>query len=169
MESNKHIFITNGVARSGKDTFAKFLDEFVPTSKVSSIDYVKYIAKRCEWDPTTKTEKDRKFLSDLKILMGNYNDLPYRTIREAVEHFMKSPEKNVLLIDIREPAEIDRAKKEFNAETILIVNPNVPHILSNMADRHVHEYEYDWIIKNSGTLEEFKEKVREFAKTKNLI
>ena len=40
----KHIYITNGVARCGKDTFAKLLNEFVPTIKYSSIDKVKDIA-----------------------------------------------------------------------------------------------------------------------------
>lgn len=166
---NKHIFITNGVARSGKDTFADFVAEMVATEKVSSIDYVKYIAKRCEWDPTTKTEKDRKFLSDLKMLMTEYNDLPYRTIQEAVERFHKNPELEVLIIDIREPEEIDRAKREFGADTILIVNPYVPHITSNEADRRVYEYEYDWIIYNTGTLEEYEKKVEDFLIQKGIL
>ena len=42
---NKQIFITNGMARCGKDTFAKYLNEIIPTLKYSSIDKVKEIAK----------------------------------------------------------------------------------------------------------------------------
>ena len=35
---NKYIFVTNGMARSGKDTFAVLMNEFVPTKKYSSIE-----------------------------------------------------------------------------------------------------------------------------------
>ena len=35
---NKYIFVTNGMARSGKDTFAALMNEFVPTKKYSSIE-----------------------------------------------------------------------------------------------------------------------------------
>ena len=59
LEMNKHIFITNGMARSGKDTFAAFLNEFIPTMKISSIDKMKEIAVQCGWD-WKKEEKDRK-------------------------------------------------------------------------------------------------------------
>ena len=44
---NNQIYITNGMARCGKDTFAQILDEIVPTLKYSSIDKVKSIAKQC--------------------------------------------------------------------------------------------------------------------------
>lgn len=47
---NKRIFITNGMARCGKDTFAKFLNEITPTMKYSSIDKVKDIARLCGWE-----------------------------------------------------------------------------------------------------------------------
>ena len=47
------------MARSGKDTFAEYLNDFVPTLKYSSIDKVKDIAKQCGWDGT-KNEKSRK-------------------------------------------------------------------------------------------------------------
>ena len=40
---HKYIFVTNGMARSGKDTFAALMNEFVPTKKYSSIDYIKEI------------------------------------------------------------------------------------------------------------------------------
>lgn len=164
----KQIYITNGVGGCGKDTFAKFLGELVPVVKRSSIDKIKDIAIYCGWD-SKKTEKDRKFLSDLKVLTTEYNDFPFQSIKEEVDEFMSWSDEKVMLIDIREPAEIERAKKEFGAETILIVNPNIPHITSNMADKNVYEYEYDWIIKNDGTLEDFRETVKQFANDRGLI
>ena len=81
---NKRIFITNGMARCGKDTFAKFLNEITPTMKYSSIDKVKDIARLCGWEGG-KTERDRKFLSDLKMLISEYSDLPFLATKEKID------------------------------------------------------------------------------------
>lgn len=164
----KKIYITNGVGGCGKDTFANFLNEFVTVVKYSSIDKVKTIARICGWDGG-KTERDRKFLSDLKCLTTEYSDMPFKDIARMVDFFRNNTNASVLLIDIREPGEIKRAVKEFGAETILIINPNIPHITSNMADKNVYEYEYDHVIKNSGTLEQFREKVKEFIEEQELM
>ena len=159
----KQIFITNGMAGCGKDTFAQFLGEIVPTFKYSSIDRVKKVAEMCGWYGR-KTEKDRKFLSDLKTLCTEYNDMPFDMIRIKVDKFRNKSNKDVaMLIDIREPEEIERAKKAFGARTILIKNDNVKFIDSNPADANVYMYQYDFVIENNSTLEAFKEKVREFA------
>jgi dephospho-CoA kinase len=160
---NKHIFILNGMGGCGKDTFAGFLLDIVPTFHYSSVYKIKEIAEACGWDGG-KTEKDRKFLSDLKLLTTEYNDLPFKDISEEVEFFRNTTIYfKVLLIDIREPAEIERAKKAFGAKTILIKNDRVPHIHSNMADNGVFDYDYDIVIENNGTLEDFRETVKKFA------
>jgi hypothetical protein len=160
-KKSKQVFITNGMARCGKDTFATFLNELTPTLKYSSIDKIKEVAKFCGWNGG-KTEKDRKFLSDLKVLTSEYNDTPFNAVKEAVEAFNKDKEHKVLLIDIREPQEIEKAKQAFGAKTILIENKNVQQISSNMADAGVYDYAYDFVIQNNGTLEEFKDTVRKF-------
>lgn len=162
---NKHIFILNGMGGCGKDTFAEFLDVFIPTYHTSSVSTVKRIAMDCGWTGE-KTEKDRKFLSDLKCLLTEYKDIPFKDMQRTVAVFNASPTNayyKVLLIDIREPAEIERAKKAFGAKTILIKNDRVPKIESNMADAGVFDYDYDIVIENNGTLDEFKETVKKFA------
>lgn len=159
---NKQIFITNGMARCGKDTFAKFLNEIIPTLKYSSIDKVKNIAKLCGWNGG-KSDKDRKFLSDLKLLTSDYSDMPFEAIKQKVDNFMKDKKHSVMLIDIREPEEIERAKTAFDAKTILIENKKVRFIQSNMADANVFNCTYDYIIENNGTLNEFKENIKKFA------
>ena len=146
----KYIFITNGMARSGKDTFAEYLNDFVPTLKYSSIDKVKDIAKQCGWDGT-KNEKSRKFLSDLKILTSKFNNMPFRAIKTTVDQFKEDKEKRILLIDI-------------GAKTILIKRNNVKIITSNMADADVFDYDYDFVIENNGTLDDFYWTVYNFAK-----
>ena len=159
---NKQIFITNGMARCGKDTFATFLNGYIPTLKYSSIDKVKEIAKLCGWSGG-KTEKDRKFLSDLKVLTTEYSNMPFKAIEEEVDKFKADEKHLVMLIDIREPEEIEKAKKAFDAKTILIENKRVKIIDSNMADANVFNYTYDFIIQNNGTLDEFNDKILIFA------
>lgn len=164
---NKQIFITNGMARSGKDTFAVILNGIVPTLKYSSIDKVKDIAKLCGWDGG-KSERDRKFLSDLKLLTSEYSNMPFNAICSEVKKFLSDETYVVMLIDIREPAEIEKAKRAFNAKTILIENNRVKNISSNIADANVFNYTYDYIIQNNGSFEEFKENILRFA-TENIF
>lgn len=153
------------MARCGKDTFAKFLNELTPTLKYSSIDKVKDIAYLCGWDGSSKTERDRKFLSDLKILTTNYSDMPFKAIKAQVNKFVDDKDHFIMVIDIREPDEIERAKTVFGAKTILIENNRVKHISSNMADANVFSYTYDYKIQNNGTLEEFKSNIEEFYRS----
>lgn len=162
----KLVFITNGTGGCGKDTFAEILDDFVDVTKISSIDPIKQFARFLGWQGG-KSEKDRKFLSDLKLAMTEYNDTLFKwmqnnyvlwSTRSDFDHAIP-----VLLIDIREPEEIERAKKAFNAKTILIKNDRVAPITSNMADAGVFNYEYDFVIENNGTFEEFEETIKKWA------
>ncbi|MGN0297790.1 MAG: hypothetical protein ACI4C1_01160, partial [Lachnospiraceae bacterium] len=107
--------------------------------------------------------KDRKFLSDLKLLTTEYSDLPFKAMKSQVQEFILSSVYSVMLIDIREPREIERAKVAFSAKTILIENKRVKPINSNVADANVFNYTYDYIVQNNGTLDEFKENVKTFA------
>lgn len=160
---NKYIFVTNGMARSGKDTFAALMNEFVPTKKYSSIDYIKEIAKLCGWNGQ-KNEKSRKFLSDLKVLTSQYNDLPFKMIQKQIDGFNKDEKYNVLLIDIREPKEIKKLCNAYcSVKTILIRRNSVKNITSNMADAGVFDYDYDFIVENNGTIDELKNSVKNFV------
>lgn len=150
------------MARCGKDTFAVYLNEIVPTLKYSSIDKVKEIAKLCGWDGG-KTEKDRKFLSDFKMLTTEYSDMPFNAIKQRVDEFLVDDKFSILLIDIREPKEIEKAKKSFGAKTILIKNDRVKNISSNFGDANVFNYIYDFVIDNNGTLEDFRNTIYKFA------
>ena len=155
------------MARCGKDTFANILNEFIPTLKYSSIDKVKEIAKLCGWNGG-KTEKDRKFLSDLKVLTSKYSNMPLESIINKTIEFLNNDYYQVMLIDIREPEEIEKAKKILKAKTILIKNDRVQMITSNMADANVFNYNYDFTIENNGTLEEFKDKIINFVNSEVL-
>ena len=154
----KRIFIINGSGGVGKDLFVNMVktsvSKFSPyiVWNYSSIDKVKTIATQIGWNGG-KTEKDRKFLSDLKVLTTEYNDMPFNDLKRIVNLFKEKQNVVFLFLHIREPNEIERAKNEFNAHTILITRDSVPQITSNIADGGVFNYHYDTIIKNNGTKE----------------
>lgn len=166
---DKQIFIINGSGGVGKDTFVQLVSEELNSIlkrlntviNFSSVDKVKQIAKEIGWNGK-KTEKDRKFLSDLKILTSEYCDMPFISMKEKVNKFYIDEKSKILFLHIREPEEIERAKKEFNAKTVLVIRDSVKHIISNLADKNVFNYEYDVIINNNGTIEDLRQIAKEF-------
>ena len=165
-------FIINGRPRSGKDTFVNFcLEELGAFGKlISTVDFVKEIAARCGWD-TTKTPKNRKFLSDLKDLLTNWGDIPYKKTLQEIDMFKFDldywdvSDKGVVFIMCREPKEIERFERELNAKSVLIRRASVEfEQQSNHADSEVLNHKYDYIIENNGTVDELKEKAKEFLK-----
>ena len=160
----KKIYITNGSAENGKDSFADFVGKYISTYKYSSIDLVKEMFEVVGVSKKEKTEKKRRLWSDGKDLLTEYDDIPFKDVTSIVTDFKNNKiEAEVLLIDIREPEEIARAVETFGAETILVRNPNAIKIESNHADRDVENYEYDYIIENDGTLEQLERVAKLFV------
>ena len=155
----KQIVIINGTGGSGKDTFVEFCQKYGNVKNFSSIDKVKEIAKQIGWTGT-KTEKDRKFLSDLKKLTTEYNDMAFNSISDEVAKFNES-EDDVMFIHIREPEEILRAANAFGAKTLLIKRVGLENISSNYSDANVENYKYDYVIEND-TLENLENSAMEF-------
>lgn len=152
----KKVYVQNSVGGSGKDTWASLLNKYIPTYKYSIVDLPKEAAKVLGWDGG-KTEKDRRFLSDIMDLSTEYNDAPFKDVLSVVTDFKNNKdfsEYEVFIIDMRDPKDIARAVETFGAKTILIRNPRVKKIETNHADRDVENYEYDYIIENDGTLEQ---------------
>lgn len=160
----KQVFIINGSGGVGKDTFvslvAKAFDQ--PIMNFSSVDKVKEIARIIGWGGG-KTEKDRKFLSDLKLLCTDYNDMPFNSMSEKVNEFTQN-NAVMLFLHIREPEEIERARATFGAKTVLIKRDAIRQIISNMADGNVFNYQYDIVVNNDGDLTAFENKASQFVK-----
>ena len=160
----KPIIILNGSGGSGKNTFAELIGKYLNVWTISSVDEVKKIASLSGWDGK-KTDKDRKFLSDLKILMSDYNDYPFQYLLSQVKIFQNTICcYDILTIDIREPEEISRAVKEFKAKTLLIKRSDVPEIKSNMADANVDNYDYDYVNYIVGTIQDLENLAIKFIK-----
>lgn len=166
------VFIVNGGGGSGKDTFEGFVKEYLLKEhnvvyKLSIIDSIKELVKPVYelmgLNPFTmyKTNDDRKFLSDIKLLCQNFNDFPFRSLQKKIE----SIEDGTVFIDMREPEDIDRFISLYGSywdiKTVLLRRED--KVYGNVADDGVENYEYDAIIENTGTLEELAEKSKWFA------
>lgn len=122
---------------------------------ISTVDFVKEIAYACGWDGS-KTLENRKFLSDLKSLLTEWNDVPNAIIEKHVQSLPDSFDW-IVFVDCREPAEIQKLKERLNATTILIRRPRVEdNETSNDSDAKVFDYDYDLNIYNEYGFDELK-------------
>lgn len=158
----KKIVVINGTGGSGKDTFVSLVSQYCKVYNFSSVEKVKEIAKMIGWGgEECKTDKDRKFLSDLKILTTEYNDMSYRDMCDKIAYFETS-EDEIMFIHIREPKEIEKVVKHYNVITLLIKREGLDPIQTNQSDANVENYDYDFIIVNR-TLEELTIEAKKFV------
>lgn len=158
------IIVINGKGGCGKDqfvTFCKKLEEPLDINiyNFSMISEVKSMARLIGWTGS-KELKDRKFLSDLKDLLENYNDYPFRTTLGDVAFSRGldwATDDDIFFIHSREPHDIQRWVDEHNAKTLLIRRAAVDEQhYGNHADDCVEDFEYDYVIDNNGTLEDLE-------------
>jgi len=160
---NKKIIIINGSGGVGKDTFVECCSEFTNVKNISSVDKVKEAAKILVGWTGEKDEKSRKLLVDLKALSIDYNDYPIKYIKQEAENFIENDEQNFMFVHIREISEIEKVKKLLNAKTLLITSNRVKKITTNNSDANVEQFVYDYYISNDGTIEELREKAKNFV------
>lgn len=164
--SNKLIFIINGSGGTGKSTFCDLINQYSghDTYIISSAKRAKKIAMDVfGWDGVTKNEKIRKLISDIKDLLTWWDDIPFKDMKGEIMYFEATTSMEIMFIHVREPQEIQKLKNEFPyIKTILVTNKNVPIITSNNGDAGVFDYEYDYHIKNNGTLDDLKDTALNF-------
>ena len=148
---DKKIVLINGSGGSGKDTFVSFCNNYVEVESISTVDKVKEAARWLGW-AGGKTEKDRLFLSNLKLVWDEYNSGSTVYAIDSVCKFIQGPKK-LLFIHVREPKNIELIKSTFECETLLITSKRIDKIISNMADANVDKFKYDHVIHNDSDLE----------------
>lgn len=158
----KEIIIINGSGGVGKDTFVEFCEKYCKVKNISSVDKVKEAARVLTGWNGTKDDKSRKLLVDLKQLGIEYNDAPFKYIVESSEEF-KSSDEDLMFLHIREISEIEKVRIATKAKTMLVTNKNVPLITSNESDKNVMNYQYDYYIRNDGTLEDLENTAQKFV------
>lgn len=164
------IFVLNGNATCGKNTFAKMVGKYVDAIQFSIVDPIRAIMsvlpEEVMVDMNNKDEKLRKLTSDFKLALEGYSDYPYRTVKNFLD---KTESKKCIFIDMREKHDIERLKKEYEAKVVLITNNRAPEITSNVADAHIFENPYDIKIENNGTLEDLEKEAKKFVEENVLV
>jgi hypothetical protein len=159
LNPEKKIYIVNGYATSGKDTFIDAVGSKIPILKFSIIDPIKELEKIIvdnRVDTSGKSEIYRNFLSELKVLTDNYIDYSFNEVEKIVDDFINCfdySETTALFIIMRENKDILRAIKRFGAKTIWIDRDISTPLYKNMADANIGQFQnYDYIIKNLGSI-----------------
>lgn len=162
---DKHIFVINGSGGVGKDTVCAMAARFWRVQNISSITPILDVARAAGWDGA-KTPASRRFLSQLKEVCTEFNDLPFRYCMEQLANFRQG-DNEILLVHIREPEEIDRFRQAAGegCKAVLVRRPALEQergLLGNRSDDGVGEYAYDGVFLNDGPLDGMPEKVRSF-------
>lgn len=157
-------------SRSGKDLFVSLCQKHVSwCGNFSAIDFVKELAYQCGWDGT-KTPENRAFLAQLKDLLIQWDDVPFKKIKYElykyqlmITMFQFGTDNAICFVHCREPSEIRKFEERLGATTLLIRRPSVENDeQSNPADAMVLDYVYNYIVMNDGTEEELEKKAIEF-------
>ncbi|MBP3630077.1 MAG: hypothetical protein J6J23_01170 [Clostridia bacterium] len=159
----KLAFVINGKGGVGKDSFCDAVATTFDVRNISSVDPVKSIAKMAGWSGA-KEDKDRKFLSDLKQLLTDYNELPTSYCLSEFKKFLASEVETIMFVHIREPKEIQKFIDATDGRclSLLIRRPEIDRVYGNASDDNVENYDYDYVYENNKSLEEMEADVIEF-------
>ena len=151
----KTVIVINGAGGVGKDTLCDLAAKHFKVKNISSITPIKNIAKECGWGGE-KDDKARKFLSDLKRTLVEYNDYPTTWAIGQYEKFL-SLDEEVMFVHIREAEEIEKLVKGTGgaAKTLLVRGGDrmKKTAYGNASDDLVEAYSYDYYYVNDKTLD----------------
>lgn len=162
----KLIIVINGKGGCGKDTLINMFGKFYSITNVNSSQPYKDIAKEYGYDESNKTDKWRKFISDIKRVFEESDiDLSLYYTIDNLKEFLHDKCTNIMFVHIREPKNIDKfineANRLFNVlgythmmrpyiSTLLIKRSDTDEkIYNNSSDDDVENYKYDFVYDNS--------------------
>lgn len=151
----KIVIIINGKGGAGKDTVCDIAALFFNSRNISAITPIKEIASQYGWNGE-KDARSRKFLSDLKRVFIEYNDLPNNYLEEEYHKFINS-ENDILFIHIRESDQIDALRKRIRHKCVTLIVRSDKIDQSNLkygneSDDNVDDYTYDYCYTNGKPL-----------------
>ena len=151
----KTVIVINGAGGVGKDTLCDLAAKHFKVKNISSITPIKMIAKECGWGGE-KDDKARKFLSDLKRTLVEYNDYPTTWALGEYNEFLTTDEE-VMFVHIREAEEIKKLVERTGgaAKTLLVRGGDrmKKTDYGNASDDLVEAYSYDFYYVNDKTLD----------------
>lgn len=163
----KTAIVINGKGGVGKDTLCELATKHFKVMNVSSITPIKEIAALCGWGGE-KSDKARKFLSDLKRLTIDYCDFPTAWTKSKYDEFLASSDE-FLFVHIREPEEIAKFVEACRGEakTLLVRGGDrmKKDSYGNASDDCVEDYSYDYYFSNDKSIVEAEEAFVSLLKT----
>ena len=155
MIQDKTVIVINGRGGAGKDTLCDFAAERYRVRNYSSVDPIKELARQAGWNGE-KDDRSRRFLSDLKRLTTDYNDLPTRYLAGRCRDFLASDDE-ILFVHIREPEQIAHLIDTVGGDVrvlTLLVRRGEARSYGNVSDDEVENYDYDLVYENDKPLDE---------------
>lgn len=155
----KKVIVLNGVAQCGKDTFAdgiktRSLENGYGYSLLSTVDLVKNMLELAGIDRHRKSDKDRKLMSDLKDLLTEHSNIPFKDVARQINNLEIPNIKSIFIVMCREPKEIQKFKDYYGDNCVtIIVNRNATKVPNNHADQGVEGFEYDIRVSNNGSIQ----------------
>lgn len=155
------IIYVNSPARTGKDEFCKLCKPYIKCKVVSTVDYIKDIAKReFAWDGV-KDSRGRKLLASLRYAAGAYNMGPIVKIGKIIK---KVKDPDVLFIMVREYTEMNTMQQMYGGKTLKVLrNVAVCETEQKFLDELPHNYTFDYVIPNNGTLDDLAKIAKKFC------
>ena len=173
------LFVVNGLAGSGKDTFMDAVIDYsnfysekntkcigIKTSVIDPIKSMIYqlgLFNNRTTEVIEKSEKYRSLLFNLKEVITDWdNDF---LINNMIKKIKGDPVHDFIFVCIREKSDIDSLQKHFpdlKILKVLIKNDNIKQITSNRADANVFNMDYDIVIDNSGSMDTLMLKAIQF-------
>ena len=156
----KTVIVINGSGGVGKDTLCDMAANRYNVKNVSSITPIKELATQCGWNGE-KTDKARKFLSDLKALTTEYNDFSTKWIYDRYLEFLDSDEQ-IMFVHIREGSEIKKFVEATDKKALTLLIRGGKRFenkqeYGNVSDDLVENYAYDYYFTNDNPIEQTEE------------
>ena len=160
MQASKLTIVINGRGGVGKDTLCDFAAERYCVRNVSSITPIKEIARTYGWNGE-KDLRSRKFLSDLKRVFTEYNDLPTQYLLKEHQAFTQNEDEQILFVHIRESDQISAFVRGVDGDCITLLVRREDEALAqsygNASDDDVENYPYDHYYDNNLPLDQTKD------------
>lgn len=166
MPTTSQIFVLNGSPTAGKNTFVKMLPcDCVHYSYVdftrSMLDYKEVDYKPKPNEP--KSNKSRVLLETINNALEEFDDIPFKDCCDLTRDFLEGYlECEYLFVDIRKPCNIKRFLDEFKGARAVYIDDKRPISSVTESDSQVANYDYDFYIDNSGSLENLQREANRF-------
>lgn len=158
------LYVVAGKAKSGKDETANIIKKIYKNKKVLKYSSTKYLKDYVKMIKGEYEEKPRDFLQELGFeIKEKYPNFFIDRIKEDID-FLSDFYDIIIVTGVRLTKELDFFKNNYNA-TLIKIERNIDNGLTEKQKNDITELDvdnylnYDFIIRNSGSLEELEKNV----------